>query len=79
MTNLIVNGYTLDDIWYMADLKFVFSNIISSEVKKSLPNQSQDIIGNKKIEKIGKAEIPKAGKIPLFYQHKIRVPKYEYF
>ena len=64
----------------MVDLKFVFSNIRRTEAKKTLLNRIKRSDGERRHEEITELkEEAKKREIPLFYQHKIRVPKYEYF
>ena len=72
-------GMPSRDIWTMVDVRFVFSNIRSPELRKNLPNRGQGAISNKKGEKIDKEGVADRKKNPLFYQHKIRAPKYEYY
>lgn len=64
----------------MVELKFVFSNIRRTEVKRTLPNRFRRSVAQGKHEEItGSADKSKKKEIPLFYQHKIRAPKYEYY
>lgn len=63
----------------MADLKFVFSNIGSPEVKKSLSIQRRESVLKETsiLKNQGKSLNEKEP--PQFYFHKIRATKYEYF
>ena len=64
----------------MVDLKFVFSNIRRTEVKKSLHNRIKSSVARKRHEGVPESkEEAKKIEISLFYQHKIRVPNYEYY
>ena len=64
----------------MVELKFVFSNISSGEKKKISPKRGEDSLSQANHEQkiYGEGETGKK-KIPLFYKHKIRAPKYEFF
>lgn len=63
----------------MANLKYIFSNISPANKKErvftgdvgSVPKVNKDI---KHLEGETKKK-----ELPLFYEHKIRVPKYEFF
>ena len=65
----------------MANLKFVFSNLRCPKANITLPNREKTYVGKyDRVKKnIAEEEETKKKKTPLFYQHKIRVPKYEYF
>ena len=64
----------------MVDLKFVFSNLRPTEVKKTLPKRIRHSVAKARHEEITDSkEEAKKRQSPLFYQHKIRVPNYEYY
>lgn len=63
----------------MVDLKFVFSNISSRPNPNiTLRPRTKSTLAKRKQTEISITEEEKK-KTPLFYQHKIRAPKYEYF
>ena len=70
----------LYEICCMVDLKFTFSNLQIPNVKKYLSDRAATGRDHKRNEAdLNKDKEGKEKKLPLFYEHKIRAPKYEFF
>lgn len=64
----------------MADVKFIFPNLSSHDLKKYLLDRNKEGRERKKSDtNINKKEKEEKKNLPLFYHHKIRASKYEYF
>ena len=64
----------------MIDRKLALSRVIAIDLKKNSSNQKEEhLVKNNDEVSANKPKIEKEEKIPLFYPHKIRAPRYEYF
>lgn len=59
-------------------IKFTFPNISGPAVRKGLTNRNP-VTGNKKVEKKKEQKVSGERRVPFFYNHKIRAPRYEFF